>query len=77
MFTDLRKAQDKVPQRVPWRCLEAKSVSVDYIKDIKAIKDIYDGAKTRVSTVGGDSENFPTVMSCISGWFLVCLYFLW
>ncbi|KAF3624471.1 putative clathrin assembly protein-like [Capsicum annuum] len=61
-------AMTKTPiMRVPWRCLEAKSVSVDYIKDIKAIKDIYDGAKTRVSTVGGDSENFPTVMSCISG----------
>ncbi|XP_070019458.1 uncharacterized protein [Nicotiana sylvestris] len=32
-----------------------------------AIKDMYDGAKTRVRTVGGDSEYFPVVMRLHQG----------
>ncbi|XP_070003426.1 uncharacterized protein [Nicotiana sylvestris] len=32
-----------------------------------AIRDIYDGAKTRVRTVGGDSEHFPVEMGLHQG----------
>ncbi|XP_059294438.1 uncharacterized protein LOC132047408 [Lycium ferocissimum] len=42
------------------RCLEAKGVA-----DIRAIKDIYDGSKTKVKTIGGDSEYFPVLIDDI------------
>jgi len=49
VFIELEKAYNGVPREVLWRCLEKRSVSMTYMR---VIKDMYDGVRTRVRTLG-------------------------
>lgn len=59
VFLDLERAYDKVPREVLWRCLEASIVLVTYTR---VFKEMFEGARTRVTTVRGDSEHFSVLM---------------
>ncbi|GKC72558.1 retrovirus-related pol polyprotein LINE-1 [Tanacetum coccineum] len=55
-FLDLEKAYDSVPRELIWKTLVNKGTSRRYIK---VIRDMYDGAKTRVRTSIENTEFFP------------------
>lgn len=49
MFIDIEKAHDKISMEALWRCMEARGVTVAYNK---TIKDMHDGVKMGVGTIG-------------------------
>nr|GEV02828.1 ataxia telangiectasia mutated family protein [Tanacetum cinerariifolium] len=54
-FLDLEKAYNSVPRELIWKTLVDKGTSRRYIK---VIKDMYDGARTRVRILMGNTEFF-------------------
>ncbi|GJR28853.1 retrovirus-related pol polyprotein LINE-1 [Tanacetum coccineum] len=55
-FLDLEKAYDNISRELIWKTLVDKGTSRRYIK---AIRDMYNGAKTRVRTSIGNTKFFP------------------
>ncbi|GJZ57942.1 retrovirus-related pol polyprotein LINE-1, partial [Tanacetum coccineum] len=55
-FLDLEKAYNSVPRELIWKTLVDKGTSRRYIR---VIRDMHDGAKTRVQTSIGYTEFFP------------------
>ncbi|WMV22610.1 hypothetical protein MTR67_015995 [Solanum verrucosum] len=64
VFIDFEKAYDKVLERIHLEMLGSRGVPVAYIR---AIKDVYDGAKTRVRTMRRDLEHFPVELGLHQG----------
>ena len=54
-FIDLKKAYDSVPRETIWKTLEARRVSMSYVR---AIHDMYSRSTTFVRTAIGDTEDF-------------------
>jgi len=46
---------DRISREVLWRCLEKKGVSPVYTR---LIKDMYEGGRTSVRTLGGVTNDF-------------------
>ncbi|GJZ32301.1 retrovirus-related pol polyprotein LINE-1 [Tanacetum coccineum] len=63
-FLDLEKAYDSVPRELVWKTLIDKGTPRRYSR---VIKDMYEGAKTRVRTTVGNTNLFPMEVGLYQG----------
>ncbi|GKB01184.1 retrovirus-related pol polyprotein LINE-1 [Tanacetum coccineum] len=63
-FLDLEKAYDSVPRELVWKTLIDKGTPRRYSR---VIKDMYEGAKTRVRTTVGNTDFFPAEVGLHQG----------
>ncbi|GJS04988.1 hypothetical protein Tco_0321496 [Tanacetum coccineum] len=63
-FLDLEKAYDCIPRELVWRTLIDKGAPRRYLR---VLKDMYEGAKTRVRTSVGDTKFFHVEVELAEG----------
>ena len=56
VYIDLEKAYDRVPRQEVWRCTREKGVPEKYVM---IVKDMYEGARTRVKSSVGITDMIP------------------
>ena len=64
VFIDLEKTYDKVPRDLIWWALKQKGVTKIYIE---MIQDRYSGFTTTMSTVVGETNDFPITVGLHQG----------
>nr|GEX35702.1 retrovirus-related Pol polyprotein LINE-1 [Tanacetum cinerariifolium] len=63
-FLDLEKAYDSIPRELVWKTIIDKGTPRRYSR---VIKDMYNGAKTRMRTTVGNTDSFPVELGLHQG----------
>jgi len=64
VFIDLEKAYDRVPREELWACMREVKIPEAYVK---VVQDMYDGCRTKVRSMCGETEEFAVTVGVHQG----------